>query len=461
MGKVFDKNLFGTKTVVICGRTKAPVLADRLLRANIASAQRCRDIMDAVEEGKFDSREYGISMDKGTYGKKSVFIKKGYLYQTYNESLIPKDDIGVVLTAPNRVIVPYTDKNDITISKDEYKKLVETAAICNNTKETNKNTGDDIIMTNTNKANGLFGNGMKDMVGKLMGQCGFVGADDVRITFNGGLCFFDKKRDRWLAYDIENKQLIDQFGLAPEFEGAIAIPTTLDKIKEGDLIKTPAGNYAFVYSTNPLRVFTKTSTVSKVKEVGNIFGTQQFWTVVKPIFGGGVEGVDPMMLMMMNKNKGNTDIKDMLMMSMMRGNKVLGSDGGFNPMMMFMMDKNGGQGGIKDMLMMSMMTGNKMFGQDGGFNPMMLIAMGGDENIDMKDMAMMSMMGGNKSGSPFGNMFGGQVLKPEVTKDVEANTIDPRDAEIAFLKGQLAAKEPIVKAVKAPTIDDSDSVDND
>lgn len=455
MGKVFDKNLFGTKTVVICGRTKAPALADRLLRANIASAQRCRDIMDAVEEGKFDSGEYGISMDKGTYGKKSVFIKKGYLYQTYNESLISKDDIGVVLTAPNRVIVPYTDKNDITISKDEYKKLVETAAICNNTKETNKNTGDDIIMTNTNKANGLFGNGMKGMIGKLMGQCGFVGADDVRITFNGGLCFFDKKRDRWLAYDIENKQLVDQFGLAPEFEGAIAIPTTLDKIKEGDLIKTPAGNYAFVYSTNPLRVFTKTSTVSKVKEVGNIFGAQQFWTVVRPIFGGGVEGMDPMMLMMMNKNKGNTDIKDMLMMSMMSGNKVLGSDGGFNPMMLMMMDD--GDTDMKDIMMMSVMSGK---GGMGEMNPMMLMAMGGEGNIDMKDIAMMSMMSGNKSGSPFGNMFGGQALKPEVTKDVKVNTIDPRDAEIAFLKGQLAAKEPIIKAVKAPTIDDSDSVDN-
>lgn len=467
MGKVFNKDLYGKKVAVVCGSIKAKELADKLWDKDIATSDRRNDIHSASNAGKFKGRDYAISLDKGTYGKISVFEKKGYAIKKYNDCLVEK--VEEPRLTPSRAtafaapIAPASlGTGEIAISKDEYKQLVAkaaksdfvtTAAVNTNNETIKKTKGDDKIMrTNTTtKGNGLFGGNMKDMMmmmamgnmnggnamggmnpmmmmammgkgsngkgldfkgmlTKTMGHIGFV--DDISMTFSGQPAFYDQKRDRWLSYDVDQDILMDNFGLTANVKAFFAMPVVATAINPGDLIVTPMGGYAFVSKVKDgvIHAMTKASTKQRIKQVGNVLGLPQYVTKISPIFGGNVFG-------------GNGSPMNPLMLMSFLGK-----------------DNDGGDMNMKDILMMQMFTQNG--GTQQGINPMMLAMLGDDSDDGMMQQIMMfSMMSGqgangtNPLGNMFGNMFGGApaTTAPAVDK------VDPKDAEIAALKAEIAS----------------------
>ncbi|MEG0151587.1 MAG: hypothetical protein RR744_00210 [Cellulosilyticaceae bacterium] len=372
MAKTFRMELLGTKTAVVCGADKAVTLAERLFTNGYSTLADKNDLI--ANANKFSGKEYAVNLTNGKFGKTSLYIKKGFTIKKYNDCL---EDKVETFTAPLRT----PDSNNAGVNHNDY------------VRPTYNNEDDMAFATPTTKTTKKDGGitmkkGTKTMMEKVFGTMGFVSTDEVRLTSTGKLAFFDKTRDRWLSENDGN--LVDNLGLVMDFKGAFAMPVKKEAIKIGDLIITPAGNYGFVETVEPLKILTKTASVSTIREVGNILGMETFITVIRPIFDNTVEGFNPMLFALMgDDNKGEgLDMKKMMLMNMMSG-----TNGTTDPMALMML--MGEDTDIKEVLIMQAMA------KSGNADPTMLMMMLGDnKEFDMKEFMVMQSMTGGKAIDP-------------------------------------------------------------
>ncbi|MGL5714145.1 MAG: hypothetical protein ACRCX2_14085 [Paraclostridium sp.] len=369
MAKVFNKNVLGTKTAVVCGTDKVATMAERLFTEGYATIADKNDLI--ANAHKFASREYAINCLNGKYGKTSLYIKKGFTVKKYNECLVDKVE---VYNAPVRT--PETINTGINLNDYVRPANLSVGAPVETAKTTKKDGG--ITMKK----------GAKTMMEKVFGTMGMVSTDEVRLTSTGKLAFFDKTRDRWLSENDGN--LVDNLGLVMDFQGAFAMPVKKEAIKLGDLIITPAGNYGFIETVEPLKILTKTASVSTIREVGNVLGMETFITVIRPIFDNTVEGFNPMLFALLgdDKNGNGIDMKKMMLMNMMSG-----ANGTTDPMALMML--MGEDTDIKEVLIMQAMA------KAGNTDPTMLMMLLGDnKEFDMKEFMVMQSMTGGKAIDP-------------------------------------------------------------
>lgn len=333
MAKVFNKDLFGTKTAVILG----------------SKYERLAEIV---------GREFGSTSKNNvlSYGEDSYYavsLKTGEVHGT--DWLL---DVGYEVLKWNNCLIEKTEKTNTTTTK--------------NTISGGK------TMKNTNKT--LGGLNME----KLFGRIGKVSADEVRFTMSGTLAFFDAKNDRWLSFDKDNSMLVDNMNLTVDFEGAIAMPARQSDLAVGDLIITPFGGFGFVSNINPLRVMTKSSTVQTVKQIGNVLGMETYFTKITPIIGGAAAGFNPMLMLALADDE--LDAQTLVLMNAMQNGTFNIQN---NPMLLMAL---AGDSGLskETLLMMSMMNGG---GLDMS-NPMTMMALLGDSGIDTKSLMLMNAMGG-------------------------------------------------------------------
>ncbi|MGL5715618.1 MAG: hypothetical protein ACRCX2_21535, partial [Paraclostridium sp.] len=237
------------------------------------------------------------------------------------------------------------------------------------------------VIGNQNKNNG--GTKMKDALKKMMGNLEFgeANSDEVRMTMTGALAFNDGE-DNWLSFNPITKTLVNNLEMVMDMPG-FKMPKLRDQLQIGELITINNGtDYGFIIDVKPtqLKVLKKNGSVSTIKEIGNIMGTQSFYTVVKSIndfAGQGQNGMafNPMMLAYMkgDDEDGGKDSSEMMKLIAMQGlfmnNPASTPNGAIqnpmatimsNPMMLASMLRGKGKKGkgssMEDMIMVSMMS---------------------------------------------------------------------------------------------------------
>lgn len=197
---------------------------------------------------------------------------------------------------------------------------------------------------------------------RMLSQFMPVLADDLGISMDGNICVF--KGDDAISINAQGELVNYPKEMAMKC-GLYLINKPLKDVTIGDIVKVN-GSYGKVLNINlekkDIRVLTYTGTKStKVSAKDGLFNTNNVQVVLN-VFGDSIQGMNPMMMMlMMDKEEGNTSFSSMLPFLMMSQQQTGQQNmfGGINPMMLMMLI---GKEDLDPMMLM-MMSG---FG-----NPMM------------------------------------------------------------------------------------------
>ena len=280
-------------------------------------------------------------------------------------------------------------------------------------------------------------NNMKSLIEKFLPKK--ANKNSVAIAFSGKLAF-QRKDGEYVRYDgasdsIEVQSILPTFKIG---HLCFEMPTAVDQIKVGDIIKYKENYHEVIDTTNGLKTINlntgATSNVKRETIAGFGFGTIQkvVCLINSNQFGAGDQAFNPMMLALLAKDGdsvGDDKLGDLLPLMLMTQGQ------GANPManmLPFLALTGKGTDDIKDLLPLMLMSQAQTPGQTANpmqaMLPFMLMKDGGD----LDPMVMMMMMGGGAN--PFAALTGATV--PAATPVVE-----DKDAIIEALKAELAASK--------------------
>lgn len=280
-------------------------------------------------------------------------------------------------------------------------------------------------------------NNMKSIIEKFLPKK--ANKNSVAIAFSGKLAF-QRKDGEYVRYDgvsdsIEVQSILPTFKIG---HLCFEMPTAIDQVKVGDIIKYKENYHEVIDTTNGLKTINlntgATSNVKRETIAGFGFGTIQkiVCLINSNQFGAGDQAFNPMMLALLAKdgdNVGDDKLGDLLPLMLMTQGQ------GANPManmLPFLALTGKGTDDIKDLLPLMLMSQAQTPGQTANpmqaMLPLMLMKDGGD----LDPMVMMMMMGGGSN--PFAALTGATV--PAATPVVE-----DKDAIIEALKAELAASK--------------------
>ena len=280
-------------------------------------------------------------------------------------------------------------------------------------------------------------NNMKSLIEKFIPKK--ANKNSVAIAFSGKLAFL-RKDGEYVRYDgasdsIEVQSILPTFKIG---HLCFEMPTAVDQIKVGDIIKYKENYHEVIDTTNGLKTINlNTGATSNVKrETIAGFGIGTIQKIVCLInsnqFGAGDQAFNPMMLALLAKdgdNVGEDKLGDLLPLMLMTQGQ------GANPManmLPFLALTGKGSDDMKDLLPLMLMSQAQTPGQTANpmqaMLPLMLMKDGGD----LDPMVMMMMMGGGNN--PFAALTG--TATPAITPVVE-----DKDAIIEALKAELAASK--------------------
>ena len=280
-------------------------------------------------------------------------------------------------------------------------------------------------------------NNMKSLIEKFIPKK--ANKNSVAIAFSGKLAFL-RKDGEYVRYDGASDSIEVQ-SILPTFKVGhlcFEMPTAVDQIKVGDIIKYKENYHEVIDTTNGLKTINlntgATSNVKRETIAGFGFGTIQkiVCLINSNQFGAGDQAFNPMMLALLAKdgdNIGEDKLGDLLPLMLMTQGQ------GANPManmLPFLALTGKGSDDMKDLLPLMLMSQAQTPGQTANpmqaMLPLMLMKDGGD----LDPMVMMMMMSGGNN--PFAALTGATV--PAATPVVE-----DKDAIIEALKAELAASK--------------------
>ena len=278
-------------------------------------------------------------------------------------------------------------------------------------------------------------NNMKSLIEKFIPKK--ANKNSVAIAFSGKLAFL-RKDGEYVRYDSASDSIEVQ-SILPTFKiGHLCfeMPTAVDQIKVGDIIKYKENYHEVIDTTNGLKTINlNTGATSNVKrETIAGFGIGTIQKIVCLInsnqFGAGDQAFNPMMIALLAKDGdsfGDDKLSDLLPLMLMTQGQ------GANPManmLPFLALTGKGTDDIKDLLPLMLMSQTQTPGQTANpmqaMLPFMLMKDGGD----LDPMVMMMMMGNN----PFAALTG--TATPAI-----APAVEDKDAIIEALKAELAASK--------------------
>ena len=280
-------------------------------------------------------------------------------------------------------------------------------------------------------------NNMKSLIEKFIPKK--ANKNSVAIAFSGKLAFL-RKDGEYVRYDSVSDSIEVQ-SILPTFKiGHLCfeMPTAVDQIKVGDIIKYKENYHEVIDTTNGLKTINlNTGATSNVKrETIAGFGVGTIQKIVCLInsnqFGAGDQAFNPMMLAVLAKGGdsfGDDKLGDLLPLMLMTQGQ------GANPManmLPFLALTGKGTDDIKDLLPLMLMSQAQTPGQTANpmqaMLPLMLMKDGGD----LDPMVMMMMMGGNAN--PFAALTG-------TATPVAAPVSEDKDAIIAALRAEIEASK--------------------
>ena len=278
-------------------------------------------------------------------------------------------------------------------------------------------------------------NNMKSLIEKFIPKK--ANKNSVAIAFSGKLAF-QRKDGEYVRYDSASDSIEVQ-SILPTFKVGhlcFEMPTAVDQIKVGDIIKYKENYHEVIDTTNGLKTINlNTGATSNVKrETIAGFGIGTIQKIVCLInsnqFGAGDQAFNPMMIALLAKDGdsfGDDKLSDLLPLMLMTQGQ------GANPManmLPFLALTGKGTDDIKDLLPLMLMSQTQTPGQTANpmqaMLPLMLMKDGGD----LDPMVMMMMMGNN----PFAALTG--TATPAI-----APAVEDKDAIIEALKAELAASK--------------------
>ena len=280
-------------------------------------------------------------------------------------------------------------------------------------------------------------NNMKSLIEKFIPKK--ANKNSVAIAFSGKLAFL-RKDGEYVRYDGASDSIEVQ-SILPTFKVGhlcFEMPTAIDQVKVGDVIKYKENYHEVIDTTNGLKTINlntgSTSNVKRETIAGFGFGTIQkiVCLINSNQFGAGDQAFNPMMLALLAKdgdNVGEDKIGDLLPLMLMTQGQ------GANPManmLPFLALTGKGSDDMKDLLPLMLMSQAQTPGQTANpmqaMLPLMLMKDGGD----LDPMVMMMMMGGGNN--PFAALTG-------TTTPAIAPVVEDKDAIIEALKAELAASK--------------------
>ena len=280
-------------------------------------------------------------------------------------------------------------------------------------------------------------NNMKSLIEKFIPKK--ANKNSVAIAFSGKLAFL-RKDGEYVRYDGASDSIEVQ-SILPTFKVGhlcFEMPTAVDQIKVGDIIKYKENYHEVIDTTNGLKTINlNTGATSNVKrETIAGFGIGTIQKIVCLInsnqFGAGDQAFNPMMLALLAKDGdsfGDDKLGDLLPLMLMTQGQ------GANPManmLPFLALTSKGTDDIKDLLPLMLMSQAQTPGQTANpmqaMLPFMLMKDGGD----LDPMVMMMMMGGNAN--PFAALTGAAT-------PVVAPVTEDKDAIIAALRAEIEASK--------------------
>ena len=280
-------------------------------------------------------------------------------------------------------------------------------------------------------------NNMKSLIEKFIPKK--ANKNSVAIAFSGKLAFL-RKDGEYVRYDGASDSIEVQ-SILPTFKVGhlcFEMPTAIDQVKVGDIIKYKENYHEVIDTTNGLKTINlntgATSNVKRETIAGFGFGTIQkiVCLINSNQFGAGDQAFNPMMLALLAKdgdNVGEDKLGELLPLMLMTQGQ------GANPManmLPFLALTGKGTDDIKDLLPLMLMSQAQTPGQTANpmqaMLPLMLMKDGGD----LDPMVMMMMMGGGNN--PFAALTG--TPAPAI-----APVAEDKDAIIEALKAELAASK--------------------
>ena len=280
-------------------------------------------------------------------------------------------------------------------------------------------------------------NNMKSLIEKFIPKK--ANKNSVAIAFSGKLAFL-RKDGEYVRYDGSSDSIEVQ-SILPTFKVGhlcFEMPTAIDQIKVGDIIKYKENYHEVIDTTNGLKTINlNTGATSNVKrETIAGFGVGTIQKIVCLInsnqFGAGDQAFNPMMIALLAKEGdsfGDDKLGDLLPLMLMTQGQ------GANPManiLPFLALTGKGSDDMKDLLPLMLMSQAQTPGQTANpmqaMLPLMLMKDGGD----LDPMVMMMMMGGGNN--PFAALTGSAT--PAI-----APVVEDKDAIIEALKAELAASK--------------------
>ena len=280
-------------------------------------------------------------------------------------------------------------------------------------------------------------NNLKSLIEKFIPKK--ANKNSVAIAFSGKLAFL-RKDGEYVRYDGASDSIEVQ-SILPTFKVGhlcFEMPTAVDQIKVGDIIKYKENYHEVIDTTNGLKTINlNTGSTSNVKrETIAGFGVGTIQKIVCLInsnqFGAGDQAFNPMMIALLSKGEdsfGDDKFGDLLPLMLMTQGQ------GANPManmLPFLALTGKGSDDMKDLLPLMLMSQAQTPGQTANpmqaMLPLMLMKDGGD----LDPMVMMMMMGGGNN--PFAALTG--TTAPTVVPATEN-----KDAIIEALKAELAASK--------------------
>ena len=280
-------------------------------------------------------------------------------------------------------------------------------------------------------------NNMKSLIEKFIPKK--ANKNSVAIAFSGKLAFL-RKDGEYVRYDGASDSIEVQ-SILPTFKVGhlcFEMPTAVDQIKVGDIIKYKENYHEVIDTTNGLKTINlNTGATSNVKrETIAGFGIGTIQKIVCLInsnqFGAGDQAFNPMMIALLSKGEdsfGDDKLGDLLPLMLMTQGQ------GANPManmLPFLALTGKGSDDMKDLLPLMLMSQAQTPGQTANpmqaMLPLMLMKDGGD----LDPMVMMMMMGGGNN--PFAALTG-------TTTPAIAPVVEDKDAIIEALKAELAASK--------------------
>lgn len=327
-------------------------------------------IISSVTKFDFDTDRY-----YDTYGYVDVYDKLTYTHRIYpseqNHSFLKNfyfKDNKCEIKRINKVIYDFIAENYKKYSTNEFERgfYLLTSQTLNN-KETNLQINkkeNNMTPKNTNEKKSM----MSSMMSKFTSQFVPTEENDVKLSMDGNLVV--KQGNEYVGI-IGDKNELKAYPEEMCFDVPVySINKPSKDVKVGDIIKRKNSYYKVtsVKDNGVLSLLSFSGNYTSSKEIKDAVLNQSFEKVLINYFNqDSNSGFNPMMFMFMKDS--NVDMETIMMMSMMNQNgntgfnfgNMFGSNSNMNPMMMMLMMKDKGESSMKDMMMLSMM-GN-MFNQ--------------------------------------------------------------------------------------------------